>query len=175
MSISLDVARTQSRAAPPARRTIATTSNVVVSQCLPLCSITIDYLDREHSAPGMTAQDSVLMTQKQRILRAKLMERLDRACRFSHFAKATRGQYTRWVEQFLRFHRHSDGTWTPPDELRGREVAAFLTHMAVERRLSESSQNQALCAIVFLYEHVLEELPQDHRGGIRALGSICPK
>jgi integrase len=90
-------------------------------------------------------------------------------------ARATREQYVRWVKQFLRFHRRRDGSWKPPGELRGPEVAAFLTHMAVERRLSESSQNQALCAIVFLYQFVLDELPKDHLGEIRALRSTRPR
>jgi integron integrase len=45
------------------------------------------------------------------------------------------------------------------------DVEAFLTHLARDRRLSASSQNQATCAIVFLYRHVLAaELPQDHLG-----------
>src|SRR5688500_2169473 len=103
------------------------------------------------------------------------MERLDRACRLAHLARSTRLQYLRWVEQFLRFHRRRDGRWRGPHELRGGEVASFLTHMAVERRLSESSQNQALCAIVFLYTHVLSELPKDHLGDIRALRSTRPR
>ena len=85
----------------------------------------------------------------------KLLQRLDRACRLAHFARSTREQYARWVEQFLRFHRAADGAWRTPGQLRGPDVGAFLTHMAVERRLSESSQNQALCALVFLYERVL--------------------
>jgi site-specific recombinase XerD len=105
----------------------------------------------------------------------RLLERLDRACRRVHLARATRRQYSRWVDQFLRFHRRKDGVWTAPDQLRGEHVAAFLTHMAVERRLSESSQNQALCAIVFLYEQVLTELPKDFLGDIRALRSTRPK
>lgn len=106
----------------------------------------------------------------------KLLERLDRACKLAHLARSTREQYRRWVEQFLRFHRTSDGTWRPPAELRGAEVSVFLTHMAVERRLSESSQNQAICAIVFLYKHVLvDELGPDHLGDIRGLRSTRPK
>ena len=68
----------------------------------------------------------------------------------AHLARSTRTQYGRWVQQFLRFHRQPDGTWRPPGDLRGPNVAAFLTHLAVERRLSASSQNQALCALVFL-------------------------
>jgi integrase len=48
--------------------------------------------------------------------------------------------------------------------------------MAVERRLSASSQNQALCAIVFVYEQVLgEELGPDHLGDIRGLRSTRPR
>lgn len=77
----------------------------------------------------------------------KLLERLDRACRMVHLAKSTREQYIRWVEQFLRFHKDGSGVWRSPGELRGADVAAFLNRMAVERRLSESSQNQALCAL----------------------------
>jgi len=106
----------------------------------------------------------------------KLMERLDRGCRTAHLAKSTRQQYLRWVEQFLRFHRLENGTWQRPQTLCGDAVGQFLTHLAVERRLSESSQNQALCAIIFLYERVLlEELGPDHLGEIRALRSDRPK
>ena len=106
----------------------------------------------------------------------KLLECLDRACRRAHLAIATREQYIRWVTQYLRFHRSADGRWAPPAELHGEDVARFLTHLAVERHLSESSQNQALCAVIFLYKHVLaDELPQDHLGDIRALRSTRPK
>jgi integron integrase len=106
----------------------------------------------------------------------KLFERLDRACRLAHLARSTRLQYCRWVDQFLRFHRAPSGRWRTPAELRGADVAAFLTHMAADRRLSASSQNQAICAIVFLYETVLvDELGSDHLGDIRALRSVRPR
>ena len=105
----------------------------------------------------------------------RLLERLDRACRLAHLAASTRVQYTRWAAQFFRFHRRADGRWRTPGELRGAEVAAFLTDMAVERRLSESSQNQAICALVFLYETVLcDELGSDHLGDIRAMRAARP-
>ena len=94
----------------------------------------------------------------------------------AHLAAPTREQYARWVEQFLRFHRHADGRWRGPEELRGAEVGAFLTHMAVERRLSESSQNQALCALVFLYGNVLgDQLGPGHLGDVRAMRSTRPR
>jgi integron integrase len=55
------------------------------------------------------------------------------------------------------------------------DVEAFLTHLARDRRLSASSQNQAICAIVFLYKQVLgEELGEDHLGRFEAERSKRP-
>lgn len=52
------------------------------------------------------------------------------------------------------------------------DVEAFLNDLVVERRLSASSQNQALNALVFLYRHVLEDaIPSDHLGRITLLRS----
>src|SRR5687767_341624 len=83
-----------------------------------------------------------------------------------HFSPRTIECYQYWIAAFLRFSKVG-GVWRTPAELRAPDVSAFLTHMAVDRRLSASSQNQALCAIVFLYRHVLgEELPDDHLGRI---------
>src|SRR6476619_6291095 len=67
--------------------------------------------------------------------------------------------YQSWVRQFLCFCR--DGAcWRHPRELGAPEVERFLTHLAVRRRVSASTQNQALCAIVFLYKQVLRlEMP----------------
>jgi len=56
-----------------------------------------------------------------------------------------------WVRRYILFHgkRH-------PSEMGGAEVAAFLTHLATERKVASSTQNQALNALVFLYGQVLE-------------------
>lgn len=55
-----------------------------------------------------------------------------------------------WVRRFIFFHnvRH-------PAEMAEPEINAFLTHLAVQKRVSASTQNQALCALLFLYRHVL--------------------
>jgi integron integrase len=83
-----------------------------------------------------------------------------------HLSSSTIERYQTWVEQFLRFCREpGSGSWRHPRELRAPEVGAFLTHLARDRRLSASSQNQATCAVVFLYKHVLgDELGEDHLG-----------
>jgi len=66
--------------------------------------------------------------------------------------------------------------WRHPRELGAVELANFLTHLAVERRLAASTQNQAVNAIVFLYRHVLaDELPADHLGRFVAERSKRPK
>ncbi|HEX9728829.1 MAG TPA: integron integrase [Gemmatimonadales bacterium] len=61
----------------------------------------------------------------------------------------TERAYVAWIRRFIRYHglRH-------PAALGEREVAAFVTHLA-ERELAPSTQMQALCALLFLYEHVL--------------------
>jgi site-specific recombinase XerD len=79
-----------------------------------------------------------------------------------------------WIEQFLRFCR-ADQRWREPRELGARDVEAFLTHLARDRRTSASSQNQATCAIVFLYKQVLaDELGEDHLGRFQAERSRRP-
>jgi integron integrase len=75
-----------------------------------------------------------------------------RRLRYSHRTEKT---YVQWIRRFILFHgkRH-------PREMGAAEVEAYLTHLAVKRQVSASTQNQALSAILFLYRQVLEiELP----------------
>jgi integron integrase len=85
----------------------------------------------------------------------KLLEQVAAACRTMNFARSTEECYTAWVEHYLRFHRRKRGVWVHPRDLREGDVEAFLTHLAVDRRLSAGSQTQALCALVFLYKSIL--------------------
>lgn len=94
----------------------------------------------------------------------KLLERLRDVATRRHLARTTIQCYQLWIAEFLRFSR-IEGQWREPCELGAAEVGAFLTHLARDRRLSASSQNQATCAIVFLYKQVLAgEVPDDHLG-----------
>lgn len=67
-----------------------------------------------------------------------------------HYSIRTEKSYVDWVRRFILFHnkRH-------PEELGEPEVGEFLTHLAVKRQVSPSTQNQALNALVFLYRHML--------------------
>jgi len=85
----------------------------------------------------------------------RLLERVRYAIRVRQYSIATEKTYLGWIRKFVLFHgkRH-------PAEMAKREIEAFLSYLAVKRRVSPSTQNQALQAILFLYRYVLEiELP----------------
>ena len=85
----------------------------------------------------------------------RLLDQLRDATRTRHYSIRTEKCYADWVRRFILFHnkRH-------PREMGAPEVEAFLTHLAVDRSVAASTQNQALAAILFLYAHVLEnDLP----------------
>jgi integron integrase len=80
----------------------------------------------------------------------RLLDQLRHEVRIRHYAYRTEKTYVHWVRRFVLFHgqRH-------PKDMGGPEIKAFLTHLAVNGNVAASTQNQALCAIVFLYKHVL--------------------
>lgn len=71
-------------------------------------------------------------------------------------SRSTEESYTRWVRRYVVFHgkRH-------PQEMGAKEVRAFLVHLAVERDIAASTQNQALAALLFLYRNVLDQQLDD--------------
>ncbi len=81
----------------------------------------------------------------------RLLDQVREACRVRHYSQRTERAYTQWVKRFVLFHakRH-------PREMGAVEVGAFLSHLAVAGRVSASTQNQALAALVFLYRQVLD-------------------
>jgi hypothetical protein len=80
----------------------------------------------------------------------KLLDQYEAACKVRQLAPRTIQTYRRWVEEYLRFHHDRTGRWIHPQDMGEKEVEAFLTHLAVNRRSAASTQNQALGAILFL-------------------------
>src|SRR5438094_4863230 len=80
----------------------------------------------------------------------RLLSLLRRAIRVRHYSRRTEEAYVNWVRRFVRFcgMKH-------PLELGERDVERFLTSLAVDGRVSASTQNQALAALVFLYDRAL--------------------
>lgn len=89
------------------------------------------------------------------------MDQLRDKIRYLHYSIRTEKAYLNWVERFLRFHRQRLGTWLHPRQMGPAEIEDFLTHLAVEESVAASTQNQALSALLFLFEKVLErEIPR---------------
>jgi integron integrase len=86
----------------------------------------------------------------------KLLDRVRRAIRLRHYSPRTEECYVEWAARFIRFHgiRH-------PNTMGGPEIEMFLTNLAVHGHVAASTQNQAFCALLFLYQEVLGiELPR---------------
>jgi len=80
----------------------------------------------------------------------KLLDQLREALRSRHYSRRTEQTYCQWVKRYIYFHkvRH-------PAEMAEQEINAFLSHLAVHGKVSASTQNQALSALLFFYRQVL--------------------
>lgn len=82
----------------------------------------------------------------------KLLDQVQNTIRLKHYSIRTEQSYIQWIKRFIIFHnkRH-------PKDMGEKEITEFLTHLAVRENVSSSTQNQALCALLFLYREVLQE------------------
>ena len=80
----------------------------------------------------------------------RLMDQVRDVLRVHHYSIRTEESYTQWIRRYIFFHnkRH-------PQEMGEKEITEFLTHLAVKKNVSASTQNQALSALLFLYKKVL--------------------
>jgi len=95
---------------------------------------------------------SPLMTAPTTASRPKLLDQVRQAIRRRHYSDRTEKAYVHWIKRYIFFHnkRH-------PLEMAESEIAQFLSGLATEGRVSASTQNQALNAILFLYNEVLSK------------------
>lgn len=82
----------------------------------------------------------------------KLLDQLRSFMTLKHMSPRTIEAYSLWIRRFILFHNKKH-----PDLMGEREIGAFLTHLAVDRDVSASTQNLALNAILFLYKNVLKK------------------
>jgi integron integrase len=88
----------------------------------------------------------------------RLLDQVRERARYLHYSVRTEKAYVYWVRFFVRWHglRH-------PRDMGAPQVQAFLSMLASERRVSSSTHNQALSALLFLYREVLGiDLPRMH-------------
>jgi integron integrase len=93
----------------------------------------------------------------------RLIDRLREEMRRRHYSRRTEGTYWAWIRRFIFFNglRH-------PREMGEQEINKFLSHLAIEGKVSASTQNQALSALLFLYRNVLKRDLDDLGDVVRA-------
>lgn len=108
--------------------------------------------------PGFKSSISLVRKSK-----PKLLDQLRESLHARHYSLRTEQTYCNWVKRFIHFHniRH-------PAEMAEKEINAFLTYLAVKEKVSASTQNQALSALLFLYRHVIGREVGDLGDVIRA-------
>src|SRR5438094_9284067 len=82
----------------------------------------------------------------------RLLDQMREAIRVRHYSIRTEDAYVDWARRFILFHQKRH-----PAAMGRAEIEAFLTHLAVERHVAASTQNQALSALLFLYKAVLHQ------------------
>ena len=92
-----------------------------------------------------------------------VLEQARTALRLRHYSYNTEKTYLNWIGRFARYIEPSG-----PREATSSEVKHFLTHLAVKRHVSASTQNQAFSALLFLFRHVLRRDLGDISGTVRA-------
>ena len=80
----------------------------------------------------------------------KLLDQVRDVIRKRHYSIRTEQAYVEWIRRFILFHKKQH-----PKEMGEKEVSQFISHLATDKNVAASTQNQALNAIVFLYKQVL--------------------
>lgn len=83
----------------------------------------------------------------------KLMDQVRQVLRYHHYAYRTEQTYCDWIVRYIKYF----GAKKHPQDMGKTEIDAYLSHLATERKVSASTQRQALNAIIFLYRHVLDQ------------------
>ncbi len=93
----------------------------------------------------------------------RLLDRVHNLMRALHLSPRTEEAYVQWIRRFILFHgkRH-------PLDMGEQEIVRFLSHLATEGKVSASTQNQALSALLFLYKDVLQRQVEWLEGVVRA-------
>ena len=82
----------------------------------------------------------------------RLLDQVRNRIRCKHYSIRTEQAYIDWIKRYIYFHNKQH-----PRDLDERHISEFLTYLAVKRKVAGSTQNQALCALVFLYREVIKK------------------
>jgi integron integrase len=108
-------------------------------------------------------RDTVVDSRTLEIRYGNLIKRFECEIATEHLAKNTKEAYGQWIKRFLTFHGLKE-----PDFLDAVCIKEYLEYLASVRKVASSTQNQAMCAIVFLYSRVLNRDPGNFSDFTRA-------
>ncbi|MEA3308979.1 MAG: integron integrase [Chloroflexota bacterium] len=80
----------------------------------------------------------------------KLLARVRNSLRQRNYAYSTEQSYTSWIKRYILFHHKKH-----PLKMGEKEIEEFLTYLAVRKKVAAATQNQALSALIYLYQEVL--------------------
>lgn len=84
--------------------------------------------------------------------KSKLLTKVRKEIRRRNYSYKTEQAYVRWIVRYVKHQKFKH-----PKNMNENHVVAFLNWLATQRNVAASTQNQALCAIIFLYKHILEK------------------
>jgi integron integrase len=93
----------------------------------------------------------------------RLLDQVRNVIRSKHYSIRTEHSYLDWIRRYILFHNKQH-----PQDLGEEHISMFLSHLAVAKKVASSTQNQALCAVVFLYRDVLKKDLGEFQNLIRA-------
>jgi site-specific recombinase XerD len=97
-------------------------------------------------------------------VKKKLLDIVRDKIRFKHYSISTEQTYIHWIKHYIFFHDKKH-----PIDMAKKEIEEFLTHLAVNKKVSPTTQNQAFSAILFLYKEVLSiDMSNDNIQALRA-------
>ena len=85
----------------------------------------------------------------------KLLDQVRQTMRLRHMSLSSERNYVHYITQYIHFHKDRTGQFMHPRDLGTQDVRNFLSHLAIEKHVAASTQNIALCALIFLYKQVL--------------------
>jgi len=92
-----------------------------------------------------------------------LIEQMQQALRLKHRSYQTEKSYVSWVESFRKFFSGKS-----PEQLTEDDIQQFLSFIVVEKRVSASTQNQALNALIFFFRHAMKKEPSEAIAAVRS-------
>ena len=121
-----------------------------------------DYLNKTIEAiPPSRAEEKTSSTPIATWQQAK--DKFTERMRLRHYAYNTEKTYQEWIRRFILYSKLAS-----PEKARPDHVKKFLTHLAIERNVASSTQNQAFNALLFFFREIIGIELGDFRNTIRA-------